>query len=683
MTKYNPGLHKVKVNTWSTKDKTSNGLDNFLEQEFFGGNVGHASIEMTLPISEKTKKMIETYCMEQTFKQYRATLKSKKRNQLTFKHYMEDAKQRIPVRLVETSTNLARYNVDGVLEKTDETASETSYYKIDFSFWPGLRDPFNLSNIEEDMMSEREGHHFEYSNKAKEDFQPEERIHRGILGSQTMTYAPMAIAHQRDMNDKKFAKIGRALELQKLTELLKAENLLISKVNELKSQKISGTLGLICKNMGLQTKPLVEEYMKENPTKPGGKVDMDKFKEFLIKKAEEYVESLKERKNEISKQIQNIDYYLDKEEYVTRGRPPDHTEELPYLTESGRGLDPEAMLKQIRVLTDPDADAFNLHTKNCSKTCTSVLKAGAKNDPLLEHEIGKEALGFFGTPQQVIGNVLRAQEVINKDQQNTLFTRMGNSDMLNQAMGGFIADYMKADLTTGQKAKAIAGIVGIGILKAPEALFRGLINPSQSIADIASGVGTVFKHSNLLPLKIVTGILSIILMAILVPFALIQKGIGAIAALFQALSNWINKKPPSPELDGQITSPLAYQNKKDVPKNASYRSLISRLVNAEVAMNIREQTIETSTKKSTAMDILTQFESDLEKNPGKVVTLSRNDFDKLNKYVLEKDDSTLSARFQGCCNESLSRARHISPRTLFEVNAIFKKVTSKLVVPPK
>ena len=78
MTKYNPGLHKVKVNTWGTKDKTSNGLDNFLEQAFFGGNVGHASIEMTLPISEETKKMIETYCMEQTFEQYRATLEPKK-----------------------------------------------------------------------------------------------------------------------------------------------------------------------------------------------------------------------------------------------------------------------------------------------------------------------------------------------------------------------------------------------------------------------------------------------------------------------------------------------------------------------------------------------------------------------------------------------------------------------------
>ncbi|KTC86312.1 hypothetical protein [Legionella brunensis] len=70
MPKYNPSIHNVEVLTWGTKNKTSNGMDNFVEQELFGGNVGHASIVMSLPINEETKKWIETYCYEETFEEY-------------------------------------------------------------------------------------------------------------------------------------------------------------------------------------------------------------------------------------------------------------------------------------------------------------------------------------------------------------------------------------------------------------------------------------------------------------------------------------------------------------------------------------------------------------------------------------------------------------------------------------
>lgn len=41
--------HNVKIKTWGTKDKTNNGMNNFMGQLAFGGNVGHASIVMSLP----------------------------------------------------------------------------------------------------------------------------------------------------------------------------------------------------------------------------------------------------------------------------------------------------------------------------------------------------------------------------------------------------------------------------------------------------------------------------------------------------------------------------------------------------------------------------------------------------------------------------------------------------------
>jgi len=119
-----------------------------------------------------------------------------------------------------------------------------------------------------------------------------------------------------------------------------------------------------------------------------------------------------------------------------------------------------------------------------------VLKAGASHDPLLEHVLGEEVLGAIGTPQQVIGNAQRASDIIEHDRQNTLLTRIANSDILNRTMGGLISDYQKKDITTSQKAKSIAGIVGIGILKLPEILGRALFNPSETISDIASAVGT-------------------------------------------------------------------------------------------------------------------------------------------------------------------------------------------------
>ncbi|MFO8741411.1 hypothetical protein SC610_05540 [Legionella pneumophila serogroup 1] len=673
MPKYSPGLHRVKVNTWGTKDKTSNGLDNFVDQELFGGNVGHASIEMTLPISAETKSWIEKYCMEQTFEEYKATLPEKKQKNLTFEQYMEDAEQRIPVRLVRNTTTKSVFNDEGVLEETNEYASETSYYKIDFSFWPGQDAPFYLSNIEEDMVDEREGHHFEYSDKAKEFLQPEERIHRGKLGAKEMTYAPIAIAHQRDMNDKEFKKFGLAMELAKLAEALDAKDILIKKVKELKAPKIDGSLGLICKNMGLNPQQVVKEYMEANPLKKGEKVDLEKFKDFFQQKAMEHIDGLQVKKRNLKKAIKDIDDYLDQQEYVTRGIPPDHIVELPYLSETQRGLNPESMLKKMREITEPDAPEFNLHTKNCSKTSTAVLKAGAEHDELLSRTLGEEALGAIGTPQQVIGNAERARDIIVHDKQNTLLTRIANSDMLNRAMGGFISEYQKEGLTTGQKAKAILGIVGIGILKAPEILIRSIMSPSESMSDIASAVGTVMKHANSTPLKIGAVILSAIPMAVLAPFALIEKGIELVTAPFKALGNWLTKKPPSPELDGQITTPLPSQHREDDPKDVQSYSKMAGLVNIKIAQKINENTRESVSRNRTAMDILTQFEIDLE-DTQKVVTLNPEDFDILNKYVQNKNDPQITARFQECCNESLRRANKLSPQKPAEVDAIVEEI---------
>jgi hypothetical protein len=652
MPKYT-NLHKVKVNTWGTKDKSSNGLDNFVDQELFGGSIGHASIEMTLPPTEETQKMIEKYCMVETFEQWKAKNPEARANE-TFDKYMQVAEQRIPVRLVELITPSFVLNADGELVKDENKASEISYYKIDFSFWPIESGSFYLSKLEEDMVRERGGHHFNYSDTAKEYLQPEERIHRGALGARAMTYAPVAIAHQRDMSDEAFQKVGVAIELQKLTDVLEAEDLVREKLKALNAPKIEGSLKKICQNMGLKTNSIIEEYMDLNPLNNREEVNIEKFKQFFLKKVTDHVEFLKAKKIVLMNQLKNkdIDEYLNQEKHITRGIPPDHTQELPYCTDTERGLSPEAMLSRMRELTEPDADPFNLHTKNCSKVSTAVLKAGAAHDPLLERVLGQEALGAIGTPQQVIGNAQRASDIIVHDRQNTLFMRIANSDILNRAMGGFIADYQKDYVKTGQKARAIAGIAGISLLKTPGILATAIVNPSDTMSDVANAVGTVFENANSTLLKIGVGILSAVPMTVLAPFALVEQGLRVLASPFK-----VSKNPTRPELDGQTTTPLPSQYGNE--GNAESFSRMAGLLNERVANKINENTREAVVRESNAMEILAQFERDLE-DPGKIVIPSTKDLDILTKYVREKNDPTISARFQKCCNQSLNRANKSS-----------------------
>lgn len=51
----NAGVLGVTVRTWGTKASKGNGMLNFMDQQLFGGDVGHASINMKLPINETTK----------------------------------------------------------------------------------------------------------------------------------------------------------------------------------------------------------------------------------------------------------------------------------------------------------------------------------------------------------------------------------------------------------------------------------------------------------------------------------------------------------------------------------------------------------------------------------------------------------------------------------------------------
>ena len=161
-------------------------------------------------------------------------------------------------------------------------------------------------------------------------------------------------------------------------------------------------------------------------------------------------------------------------------------------------------------------------------------------------------------------------------------------------------------------------------------------------------------------------------MAILVPFAIVEKGLQVLAAPFKALGNWFSKKPPSHQFQDKITSAPPSEHENESVNTHDY-SVIARLLDESIARRINANTQETVSRKGTAMDILEQFEKDLEETEN-VVTLSTEDFDKLNKYVLEKNDPAITERFQKSCDKSLRRANLLSPHKPSEVDAIINEI---------
>jgi len=146
--------------------------------------------------------------------------------------------------------------------------------------------------------------------------------------------------------------------------------------------------------------------------------------------------------------------------YSTLGRAPHHSVSLPLQTTTSRGLSAPEMLKKMHDLIE-DPEKFNLYRKNCSLTSMEVLKAGAKHDAYLLQVMDTPALGFFGTPQQVLTNAQNARAGIDQQKTNTLLTTLNPDHYFNKVLGYGISLYMQKDSSKLQQA---AGIT-IGIAK--------------------------------------------------------------------------------------------------------------------------------------------------------------------------------------------------------------------------
>ncbi len=283
--KENLSFYGVTVQTWGTKPENGNGAINFLDQKLFGGDVGHAMVQLKIPVTDQTCEWIATYCCDKnknplTFDTYK--LNHPEASYHDFLNTFEEEDKLIPFRIKQQTVRLTSLDDDPAdkSESGKKNAFQQAYFEIDFSWWPA-----RLQSVHDDMLLEREGKHFEYADKWKEYLEPEQRKHKGKIGARVMNYAPSSIIHQRDLPPLLMEGLkikAKIIEIEKKLKLIN-ENLL-NKMIALNSSTLTNenneSTRTMLMNIGINPDVLEKEYTK----KMGGedKKTIDSLKNFIL-----------------------------------------------------------------------------------------------------------------------------------------------------------------------------------------------------------------------------------------------------------------------------------------------------------------------------------------------------------------------------------------------------------------
>lgn len=184
-------LYGVRLATWSTNEGKGTGLSHFVENRLFGGNIGHAALAITIPVTPENTALIEQYCLDPV----------------------------IPYQKQKVQTHKAELDENGQYQQTDEVIAEDEVYVINFSWWPGAEEgkKYQLSkSLNEDGESERAGVDVTWNPKFADQFDIEQRIARGSKSSRLMTLGLLNIAHERNLNDqqKEVLRLGTEIDLK-------------------------------------------------------------------------------------------------------------------------------------------------------------------------------------------------------------------------------------------------------------------------------------------------------------------------------------------------------------------------------------------------------------------------------------------------------------------------------------
>lgn len=646
-----PSLHHVTLQTWNTKDEVSTGIDSVFDTWFFGGNIGHASIVMTLPINDETKRWVEKYCYEQTFEKYKASLDVKKQKKLTYDDYLTRSKCIIPTQLVEDVNYLAFSEPTGDLKKTARLANDSEYFRIEFSYWPVENGCYILTNTEEDSVDNRIGRHFEYTDKAKSYLQPEERKHKGLFGSSIKTYSPLNLTHRRNLTDKQFRKINILQVIENLESQIKLKDILIAYVDKMKSGKVGDSLKLLWKNIGLELIDLKNTLEKK---------DLVAIKQDLKNIITKHVDLLKENKCDFEALYKILREYIHTEKYVTKGLAPDNSVVLPYCTNNKKGLNPEAMLEQMHRLVVGGNFQFNDILFNCSTSTNIVLNAGSKHDSGLNAVLTKKMFRYFDSPQQMLNNAQRAQEIIESNKKASLFELSRTFNYIDKSIVKLLHRLNDPNNTNLDSALIGLMLLFLGIIQIPGMILGVLLSPSNAMGGIIDLIQALYEKSSAILVPLLITILAFPLLVVLTPFVMVEQVIRLLTLPFE----W--GKAPSKaivESDASITSPLPTTGNKNRPTGTPEENARkAKAMDKKIAGTIQANTMTLPDNKEIEQ-LLESFEKALETNKDRVVALSPQGLDSINAYLSRTNDTQISQRFFKCCKESLTRANNLKPKT--------------------
>lgn len=192
----------VNVLTWGTETDGGNGMWHFLDTKFFGGNVGHAAIQLVFPADEEGDRLVKQYCEAS---ETHAGLPVVKR------HYV-------------TPSAPSANNTE--TEKSPAYSEEV--YEVYWSWWPKRL----VTSSQEDNIEARKGRHFSWNKKWEDIIKPEKRIHRGKIGEKQVSYGPRSILHVRNLDKDRTLALQEKLQREKMEDTEEALILLKMKLQE-------------------------------------------------------------------------------------------------------------------------------------------------------------------------------------------------------------------------------------------------------------------------------------------------------------------------------------------------------------------------------------------------------------------------------------------------------------------
>ncbi|MCS5711879.1 hypothetical protein [Candidatus Berkiella aquae] len=340
--------------TWQTTMKSNKGYSKAVKDTVFKNqNVGHAAIELVLPVNEETTKLMHEICESNNIPYYLI-------------HH------EVPKGDVSYSSS----QIKVLPKKGEKVHSEVSYH-VYFSFWPGEKDEetneqltkFTLNKPTDDFRDERTGRDFYGKNRNRDLIQSSEIEVQILEGKKAKSkereyrLSPNVYHHDQSKQQKEI------LQLQ-----YRARDIIIALVNEGDDPK---KVKKIKKNAQETLNELDEFFPEFGIKEKFNKLidnDIGEAKNFLALVASELNAGYKS--NEYYEQLFNI----------TVGDHGDHDIILPVTLDKGAesltALDARKMLERMARIVQKDSTEYKLHGYNCSSAAGEVIFAGIQDEQL-------------------------------------------------------------------------------------------------------------------------------------------------------------------------------------------------------------------------------------------------------------------------------------------------------------